>query len=154
MREMRRKDKQMPDADAWKALAEAESMTLCLADAGGNPYGVILSYALIGKVLYFHSAKSGIKCDLLNVRPQVCLTALRYSKNLGAAFDFDFISVTAFGKASLVRDEDERVRGFMAICEKYSPGTAAASAEYIGKHAAAALVYRVDIDTLSGKWQV
>ena len=60
-----------------------------------------------------------------------------------------FESAVAFGTACEVTEQEERVRGLMAICRKYAPENTGAAA-YIAQYPQVS-VWRIDVTDLSGK---
>ncbi|GAV22898.1 pyridoxamine 5'-phosphate oxidase family protein [Carboxydothermus pertinax] len=70
MRELRRKDRALPEALAELILTDGEYGVL--ATAGKEyPYAVPLNYVYKNGAIYFHSALEGQKLDLLKENPRV-----------------------------------------------------------------------------------
>ena len=64
----------MPSDFGLQVIDKAPYGTLSITDTEGNPYAIPLSMARSGEFLYFHSAKSGTKVDLLQPGTSVCIT--------------------------------------------------------------------------------
>ena len=69
-REMRKKQRQLPQEEAAAILREGSSGVLALAGDEGWPYAVPLSYLYLEGRLYFHCAREGYKLDALRKEPR------------------------------------------------------------------------------------
>ena len=152
MGEMRRKDRAMPEADARRLLEGGEYGVLSTVGEDGLPYGVPVSYVLIGESIYFHCALQGRKLEHLNYNPAAsfCVvweTCPVYENNFTTRYE----SVIAEGAARCVRDEGEKRRVLLALCEKYLPEHMDKAEGAIAASFAATAVYAVDIKSVSGK---
>jgi nitroimidazol reductase NimA-like FMN-containing flavoprotein (pyridoxamine 5'-phosphate oxidase superfamily) len=96
---------------------------LALSDASG-PYVVPISFALEGDVIYFHGGR-GRKAQALAADPRVCLAAAPdpvFIRGAGPCKDnFDYESVLAFGRATLLEDARDKAAGMRALIAKYDP---------------------------------
>lgn len=131
-------------------LAVATVCRLAMLD-GDMPYVVALNFVHADGAIYFHSALSGRKLDLIVRNPNVCMET-----DVGAEFvpgdvpckcGMHYRSVIVAGMAFLVNDHAEKLRALRAIAEKY-----------VGRHDAipdAAVertaVIRMDIRSMTGK---
>ena len=149
MRKMRRNDRATTTEKAWEILENAEYMTLSMMGAEGVPYGVTLSFARVENALYFHCANEGYKLDSLRKNPAVCVNAVRQQRTKAEEFTVAFESAVAFGTACEVTEQEERVRGLLAICKKYAPENPGAAA-YIAQYPQVS-VWRIDVREISGK---
>ncbi len=149
MRKMRRSDRATSSEKAWEILENADYMTLSMMGAEGVPYGVTLSFARVDNALYFHCANEGYKLDSLRKNPAVCVNAVRQQRTKAEEFTVAFESAVAFGTASEVTEQEEKVRGLLAICKKYAPENTGAAA-YIAQYPEVS-VWRIDVSDLSGK---
>ncbi|MCQ2216325.1 MAG: pyridoxamine 5'-phosphate oxidase family protein [Bacteroidales bacterium] len=123
---MRKASREMSAEWALEVLDKAPYITVSMTDSDGMPYAVPLSLARVNDdTFYFHGAKEGKKLDILKQNPKVCLSAVTKSRPLvgpkDGSFTLEFKSAIAFGVASLVEDESEKVEALRAICEKYLP---------------------------------
>ena len=64
-REMRRKKQLLSDEVSREILERNTSGVLSLMGDEGYPYGVPLSYVLVGDKIFFHCAKEGHKIDAI-----------------------------------------------------------------------------------------
>ncbi len=122
---MRKESREMPAEWAWEVLDRAPYITLSMADEEGVPYGLPLSMARIGETFYFHGALEGKKMDILRKNPKVFLSAVTKCKpTVGpkdGSFTLEFQSAMAMGVAEIVEDENEKIAGLRAICERFLP---------------------------------
>lgn len=65
MRGVRRKDRVIPDEEAWDLLRRAEYGVLSTVSEDGRPYGVPLNYCVAEDSIYIHSALEGRKIENL-----------------------------------------------------------------------------------------
>jgi nitroimidazol reductase NimA-like FMN-containing flavoprotein (pyridoxamine 5'-phosphate oxidase superfamily) len=149
MRPMRRSDRAATQEKSWEILENAEFMTLSMMGAEGVPYGVTLSFARVENALYFHCANEGYKLDSLRKNPAVCVNAVYQQRTKAEEFTVAFESAVAFGTAFEVIDQEEKVRGLLAICKKYAPENPGAAA-YIAQYPQVS-VWRIDVREISGK---
>ena len=151
MREMRRKDKQLPPEEAWRILRKAEYAVMSMVDSAGNPYAIPISYAVKDESLYMHCAIEGTKLDLINNHAAVCVTAVGSTKLVPQRFTTEYESAVAFGMATIVTEEAEKLSGLMAIAAKYSPDFQGEAVEYINRALHKTVVIRVIIESIYAK---
>lgn len=148
--QMRRRDRQIDDLQARELLKVGEYGVLSTVDGSGQPYGVPLSYVLIGNQLYLHSAPEGHKLSNIAVNSKVCFTVVGRMKLLPERFSTAYESVIVDGTASIVNDE-EKVTALGALVEKYSAAFVSEGNEYIQKAQNSTAVIKVAISHISGK---
>lgn len=124
---MRREKREMPAEWALQVFDKAPYITVSMVDTEhGTPYAVPLSLCRTDeKTFYFHCAQEGLKLDLLKKNPNVCLSAVtKCAPTVGPldnSFTLQFKSAIAFGTASIVADEEEKVYAMRAICQRFLP---------------------------------
>lgn len=154
-RPMRRRDREISREDAVSVIRAAHFAVLSTVDVDGRPYGVPVNAALCGDCLYFHSTKNeSRKADNMRGNPAVCLTFTAYESRIDAEYTVDYASAVVEGSASLVTDEAEREKAFMAICNTHAAGRSEAQhRDYykMQKCGAGAAIWRVAIEHISGK---
>lgn len=80
---VRRRDRLMPEAQAFRLLREGEYGYLSMAGADGEPYGLPISYVwdeAAGSVVYLHCAPEGRKLQVLAQRPQVSFCVVGHTQ--------------------------------------------------------------------------
>ena len=152
MEPLRRKDRRMPEEEAWELLRECGWAMVAMTGEDGLPYCVPVSPALEGDRLYFHCAKRGEKVKALSVHPEVCVTAVGDWQTIQAEFTVHYRSVVARGRAALVTNEAERLRALELISRKYCPDDMETGfAAELEREGAAAAVYAIRISHICGK---
>ncbi|MGE5560473.1 MAG: pyridoxamine 5'-phosphate oxidase family protein [Chloroflexota bacterium] len=116
---MRRKDRELPAAEAWRILDEARECRLGVI-SDGHPYVVPMSHAIIAGKIYFHSALEGEKLTAIAANPAVCVETSSIGEKPGDCFTYR--SAIAFGRARLVDDRETKLAALAAIAAKYEPG--------------------------------
>ena len=153
-REMRRKEKQLTEEEAYEVLGKCSHMVLSTRLENGYPYSIPLNHVLKEGRIYFHCAMEGQKIDAFNLNNKVCISAVEKGEILPEKFSTLFTSVTVFGKISLVEDENERITGLTALIEKFSPSFYESGLKYIEKLKYKTALYAVDIEHITGKSSV
>ena len=150
MKELRRKEKKVTDAEAQALLTKAEYGVLSTSGPDGQPYGVPLNYVYKNHSIYFHCALTGHKLDNLTGNPKVSFCVVGDTEVLPAEFSTNYISTVAFGIATVVEGE-ERQEGLLGLLEKYSPAYMKEGRDYIDKLDKATKLIKIDIQHISGK---
>jgi len=148
---MRRKDREITDRAEIDAIIRSTNlMHIALAD-GDMPFIVPLFYAFDGTALYFHSAQSGTKMEILRRNSNVCF---------GISIDQGFIesdeacdfearhrTVIGIGKAVFIEDEAEKIKALDLIVAHFSQKRF----EYPKTNLDRTAVIRIDIGSIKGK---
>lgn len=146
-----RRARQQLDPDASRAVLDrTTSGVLSLVGPDGWPYGVPLSHARLGDVLYLHCAHEGRKLEAMRACSRASFCAVERDDVWPERFTTCFRSAVAAGHVRVVEDEAERQRAFEALARKFSPGL---DEEFRAEMASAprALVVALDIEELTGK---
>jgi len=149
MRELRRKDRALPEELAELVLADGEYGVL--ATAGKEyPYAVPLNYVYKNGAIYFHSALEGQKLDLLKENPRVSFCVVGAAKILPQKFSTAYKSVIAFGTAELVEGEEKR-QALLELINKYAYEFQKAGQNYVERDADKCIVVKITVEHLTGK---
>ena len=154
MREMRRKDRQLDNADALEILKNGEYGVLATVTERGNPYGVPMSYAFDAEshVIYMPcSAEGGQKIDNLRLHPEVCFTIIRQTELMPEKFATRYWSANVFGSVAIIENGPEKQKGIEAILRKYSPDHIEKGLKYIEGAIRKIYVLQLDIREITGK---
>ncbi len=149
-RKMRRADRAIPDNEARQILQAGEYGVLSTVSAEGQPYGMPVSYSYSGNVIYFHCAMEGHKLDNLSANNKVSFCVVGKTQVLPDKFATNYESVIVFGRAFEVTG-DEKQTGLVELLKKYSPGFLDKGLRYIDGDGPKARVYKIVIESLSGK---
>ncbi len=118
-----------------------ECRTLCLYVSGNED-----------NCIYIHCAADGKKIDIIKQNNNVCFEAEAEAEIIPAEeackWSVRYLSVIGFGKAYLINDNGEKIRGLKAIMRHYT-GRSEHTYNEIG--AKAATVIKIEIESMTGK---
>ena len=153
---MRRKDRQITDLEAIRAILDkAKVLHLAMID-GDRPYVVPMNYGYTladGRLtLYLHSAKEGRKLDVLQQNDRVAFVletdvSLISGGELACKYGSAYASVMGEGKATLLTDPAEKLAA-LSILMRTQTGRAFA---FTTEMTASVAVIRVDVDSFTAK---
>ena len=149
-RDLRRKDRGMSESEARELLERGEYGVLSTCGSDGQPYGIPLSYCVIDNAIYFHCALEGHKLDILAVNSKVSFCVVGKTEVLPDKFATRYESVIVTGRTAEVFDE-EKLLGLKGLLPKYSADFIAEGLNYITAKGAQTRVFRVSMDSISGK---
>lgn len=147
---MRRKDRQVPEEQAWEAVDRCGYAVLAMTAEDGGPYCVPLQVVRKDRALYFHGAREGRRAACLRAHPAVCLTCVDRCEVVQGAFTTRYRSAVVFGRVTEVTDLAEKREALRLLCLRYAPRAmadfdrAAARPERTG-------VWRLDASEITGK---
>ncbi len=150
-RQMRRTKQQLTEEEARTIIERAKVGIMGVIGDDGYPYTVPVNTVLLGDKIYFHSAKAGHKIDAITENPKVSFSFIDKDDVVSREFTTYFRSAQVFGKAYVVKDEDEFNVAFRAICEKFSAADMDRYEEVMNNDAKRASVICVDIEHISAK---
>lgn len=150
-REMRRKAQQISQKDCIEILESATSGVLAVLGDEDYPYAVPVSYAYDNGSIYIHGAMSGHRRDAV----------LKYDKASFCIIDEDTVipekrtscyrSVIAFGKTSIVEDNEEKRKALLLLGKKYSADYEEACLEEIEQEFSRTCITKLEIEHMTGK---
>jgi nitroimidazol reductase NimA-like FMN-containing flavoprotein (pyridoxamine 5'-phosphate oxidase superfamily) len=111
---------------------------------------VPLNYSYCGDAIYFHCALEGHKLENIEANPKVSFCVVGKTEVLPDKFATKYESVIVFGEACEVMG-DEKQNGLVELVKKYSSGFMKEGLEYIEKIGGKARVYRITVETITGK---
>lgn len=120
---MRRKERQMSDADALALLSSQNWGVLSVAGENGIPYGVPVNYGFLDGKIYIHhtDAADSLLTSLLTQNSNVCFTVVGRHEVDEPILSTHYDSVILFGTAALVTDEDEKSDAMMKMMTSLAP---------------------------------
>jgi len=125
--EVRRKDYELTDQEAIKQLLAEGDFGVLATSHEDQPYATPVNYVYIesDNALYFHGARVGRTRANMALNPKVCFNVPRMGElvpgEISSNFGVEYQSVTVFGRASLVTDEEKIVSVLLALMRKYFP---------------------------------
>ncbi len=147
---MRRKDRLITNTETLSILEKGEYGILSTVSSNNEPYGVPVSYCLIDGYIYFHCALEGRKIDNLNHNPKVSFCVVGKTEVLPDKFGTKYESCIVQGSASESFGEEKQL-ALEGLVHKYSADFVSEGLEYIKKLKDKARVFRISIETISGK---
>jgi hypothetical protein len=149
-RPIRRADRALPEERSAEILQKGEYGILSTVSLDGHPYGVPVSYAYAGTMLYFHCALEGHKLDNMASNPRVSFCVVVGTEVLPDKFATRYESAIVFGMACELTG-DEKHAGLTEILKKYSPDFMGKGERYIESDIEKTRVFKIEIEALSGK---
>ncbi|MCP3874286.1 MAG: pyridoxamine 5'-phosphate oxidase family protein [Desulfobacteraceae bacterium] len=148
---MRRKEKEITNTiDIEKIIMESDVCRIAMVD-GQTPYIVPMNFGYKDNTLFFHSALSGKKIDLIRKNSNICFEVdhvIKFKKAaLACDWGIEYKSVIGFGKAQFIEDAKEKKSALNIIMSQYS----GRSFEYSDEMLEKTMVIKVPIDKMSGK---
>ena len=148
---MRRKEREITDRGEIDAiLRSAKVMHVALAD-NNIPFLVPVFFGYDGTSLYFHSAPTGTKMEILKRNNRVCFEVSLdqgvIESEKACDFEAKHRTVIGFGRAVLVDDEEAKIKALDLIVEKLADTKFTYPKENLGVTA----VVRIDCESIKGK---
>ena len=149
---MRRKEKEITDRNnIEQTFKEAQVCRLGLFD-GKIPYIVPMNFGYRDDILYFHSAVSGRKIDILEKNPVVCfeidILGEPVTSEKACNWSMTFKSIIGEGRVSFIDDENEKTDALNIIMGHYSEKT---NWEFNRKMMDKTLIFKVKVVSISSK---
>ncbi|NWJ41923.1 MAG: pyridoxamine 5'-phosphate oxidase family protein [Geothrix sp.] len=148
---MRRRDRELSEAEALDLLRAAEWGVLATVDAEGWPYAVPVNHAVVDGDLVIHCATAGHKLDNLAFNPQVSYCAVTMAETLPLELATRYASVIVFGRADLVADGGEKHRLLQALGLRFAAEHPEVVAREVDKDLFRTAVLRIRILRATGK---
>ncbi len=151
---MRRKDKEITEKVVKEEILRQITVGRLGTAVDGKPYVVPVNFCYVDDKIYIHTHRDGKKIQNIMKNPNVCFEVDEGEIIKGEKpcdFSWNYISVIVNGKASIVEDESERLRGFKLISNKYSPGKGQLITETLLKDFKHVWILRIDVEELTGK---
>lgn len=150
-KKMRRFKQQLTNEECVKILLSATSGVLSLCGDDMKPYGVPLSHVYDNGKLYFHSALSGYKIDLIEQNCNVCFTVIAKDELHPEGYTTYFKSVIASGKIRIIENEEEKLKILEFLGRRCNANDEEGLTEEIKKGFARCLALKMKIESLTGK---
>lgn len=156
---VRRRDRGKDEAWVRELLEAAPFGFLATVGAGGQPFlnSNLFVYDRERHCIYLHTHRTGRTRDNLAAPEKVAFAVAGMGRLLPAPealeFSVEYAGVTAFGTGRIVGDDDEASRALQKLLDKYAPHLRPGR-DYratTDDELARTTVYRIDIETWSGK---
>ena len=147
---MRRDDRAISIEEARSLLESAEYGVLSMACQDGLPHGIPLNFALDGDSIYFHCALEGKKTEILCANPRFSFCVVGRTEVLPEKFGTKYESAIATGSVEELSAREKR-QGLLLLVRKYSPNYVKEGLEYIDKLIDKTRVFRMRLESITGK---
>ena len=134
-------------------IKKCQFCNLAMVDEDGMPYVLPMNFGFEEDYIYFHSAQTGRKIDVLRNNPNVCISfstdeKLKWvNKEVACSWGMSYRSVLACGKVEFVDDFDQKEEALKVIMKTYSEINFTFNAPAVRD----VLVFRVKIEKLHGR---
>ena len=151
-REMRRQRQALSHEDCIDLLTTETRGVLAMTGDEGYPYCVPINhyYCAEDGRLYFHGGKIGHRVDAVRACDKVCYTVFDKGFLKEGDWALNVRSVIAFGRMSIVEDEEKALEICRKLCYKFTDDEDYIADE-IAKFAKATLVMAMEIEHMTGK---
>jgi nitroimidazol reductase NimA-like FMN-containing flavoprotein (pyridoxamine 5'-phosphate oxidase superfamily) len=147
---MRRSDRQISESDSFEILEKGEYGILSMVNESNEPYGIPVNYCVVDDALYFHCAREGLKTDILETNPSVSFCVVGFTEVVPDRFGTLYESCLVKGSAAEIYSEEKQT-ALEGIILKYSVNFVPEGARYIEKLTTKTRVFRISINTITGK---
>ncbi|PMP87857.1 MAG: antibiotic resistance protein [Desulfurella sp.] len=113
-----------------KLLNDSSFCTLSFVDFNNKPYATTVNFVYYNKHIYFHSANSGKKIDIIKTKPLVYFTTFKAYSQIPSYFKSEdiacfagqlFASIHAIGVVNIIKNDDLKSQILMALMNKFQP---------------------------------
>ena len=148
---MRRRDRELSEAEALEILAKSEFGVLATVGDDGWPYAVPVNHALMDGALVIHCAMAGHKLDNLAANARVSYCVVTQAEVLPEELATRYESAIAFGRAVRLEAEAERRAALQAFGRRFAAQHPERVREEIEKDLFRTVVLRIDLERVTGK---
>ena len=149
--EIRRRDRALPETEAYAILREGGDGVLATFGEDGYPYAVPMNHVLADGAIYLHCAQTGHRLDNLAHCDKVSYCVVSEREVVPAELSTNYRSAVVFGRATRVADPEEKRRGLMALLHRFAPEHMENGLNGLEKNFAHTAVLRIDIERITGK---
>lgn len=146
---MRRKDRLITNAETFSILEKGEYGILS-TESNNEPYGVPINYCLVNECIYFHCAPEGRKISNISSNSKVSFCVVGKTEVLPDQFGTKYESCIVQGLASESFGEEKQL-ALEGLIHKYSRNFVSEGLKYIEKLRDKTRVFKISIESISGK---
>lgn len=150
-KKMRRFKQLLSEEESLHILRSTTSGVLALCGEDRQPYGVPLSHVYDNGKLYFHSALSGHKVDLIKQNSNASFTVIAKDEIHPESYTTYFQSVIIFGKIRIVENDSEKKHLLEILGRRCNPNDEESLNEELKKGLKRCLALEMTIERMTGK---
>jgi len=148
---MHRKDKEITDIKSIEKIIHKANVCHLALSLDDTPYVVPICFGYSAETIYFHSAKEGKKIDIIKKNNKVCFEfdvdhELVESEN-ACNWEMKFRSVIGFGRASIIKNIEEKKAALSILMRNYSDKTFL----FLEENLKNTLLVKIEIEQITGK---
>lgn len=148
---MRRSEKEITDQSILDEIMKKAQICRLAISYQDMPYIIPMNFGYADKVLYFHSAKEGLKLSILRENPQACFeveidTQLVAGKQ-ACNWSMRYQTVVGFGEVEFIDDLEAKGEAMRIIMRQYNNDLPLPA----DKALAEVTLYKLNINTMTGK---
>lgn len=152
---VRRQDRLLNEAEATTLLQTGEYGVLSMQAENGGGYGIPINYAWDGQhSIYLHCALEGQKLGCIAECNKVSFCVVGKINVISNKFTTGYESIILSCIANIGLSNEERMKAFELILDKYSPTDKEAGMKYAEKSFEKTEIIRLEICEWSGKKKV
>ena len=148
---MRRKEKEITEKSELESIIARSSTCRLALSVDNQPYIVPLCFGYQDNTLYFHSADTGRKIDMIRRNSHVCFefdVDQEIVKHKEAChWGMNYRSIIGFGKAFIIEEDEQKREMLDIIMNQYGEG----QFEYSEELLEIMVVIKVEIEEMTGK---
>ncbi len=148
---MRRFKQLLSEEESIATLNSTTSGVLALCGEDGMPYGVPLSHVYENGKLYFHSALTGHKIDIIKQNSNASFTVIAKDEIHPETYTTYFRSVIAFGRVRIIDNDSEKRRMLEMLGRRCNPNDDESLNEEIRSGFNRCLALEMTIERMTGK---
>ena len=150
-RDMRRKKQLLGKDEAIGILDKCTAGVLGVNGDNGYPYTVPMSYAYEDNKIFFHCAKEGHKTDSIMEDDKVTFSVIEKDEIVQESFTTHYRSVVVFGRARIIKDDNQKQHALELLVKKYSPDFIKEGLEEIKDDWDRTCLVEIQIEHMTGK---
>ena len=152
---MRRMDRQINNVEEMNKIVYACNHCWVAMARDNSPYLIPMNFGFQDQCLYLHSARKGLKIDILKDNPRVCIAfgqslALKTSE-IACKTDVKYHSVIVSGNAEFLTEIEEMKKALDIIVRHYYRNRTKDDLKYEHKSMEKVLIIKIQIEKMTGK---
>lgn len=152
---MRRIDKQINHIEEMNEIIHGSSFCWVAMARKDSPYLIPMNFGFQDQCLYLHSARKGLKIDILKENPRVCIAfgeSLKIDHSeIICKTSVKYRSVLVLGLAEFIDDIEKKKEAIDIIVRHYYPNKTKDDLKYDHKTIEEVVIIKIQIEKMTGK---